>query len=226
MLTRQVMIGLALLILFVSCECLADAPPSISVPRGRPEAIDGTMSPGEWDSAGVKRFSDGSALLLMYSDGYLYLGIRASTPGMIVGNVFVDHGDQIAILHSSAALGTAIYQKEKDSWRQSQRFDWRCRIPDSSEKAVAERDAFLEEEQWVAANARMGSPTELEYQIELKNDTVRLAVNYIRASNPSVKIPWPDGLDDDCIKPTPGGLPEQLHFTPDRWATLDISSRP
>lgn len=196
---------------------------TISVPRGKSPIIDGTMSPGEWDGAVVKSFSDGSELFLMYSDGYLYLGIRAKTSEMIVGNIFIEHGDEIAILHSSAALGTARYQKGMGSWQQTQGFVWRCRSTDNSEAARAERDAFLKEEHWVAANARMGLPNELEFQIEMTNETMRLAVNFLTASNPNVKIPWPPDLNDDCIKPTPGGLPAQFHFSPDKWATLGIS---
>jgi hypothetical protein len=180
------------------------------------------MSPGEWDNARVETFSDGSELFLMYSEGYLYLGIRANTPEMIVGNVFVGRGDEIAILHSSAALGTAIYQKGAGSWHQIQDFVWRCRDTDNSEAAQAEREAFLREEHWVAANAWMGSPNELEYQIELTQEALRLAANFIRASNPNVKIPWPTDLDDDCTSPTPGSMPEQLHFSPERWATIGI----
>jgi hypothetical protein len=130
--------------------------------------------------------------------------------------------ETFSILHSSAALGTALYQKGMGSWQQTQGFVWRCRNTDNSEVAQAERDAFLKEEHWVAANARMGSPNELEYQLEVTNETLRLAVNFIRASNPNVKIPWPNDLDDDCIKPTPGGMPAQFHFSPDRWATIGI----
>lgn len=197
--------------------------PIISVPQGKPLAIDGTISPGEWGSAGVETFSDGSELFLMHYEGYLYLGIRASTPEMIGGNIFIDRGDEIAILHSSAALGTAVYEKGNDGWQRSQEFVWRCRRTDSSETALAERDAFLRGEHWVAANSRMGTPHELEYQIEMTSETLRLAVIFIRASNPELKIPWPNDLDDDSIKPTLDGMPAQLHFEPDRWATIGIS---
>lgn len=220
---RKLSIILALLILLFSSGCRKGSLSSVSVPQGKPRAIDGTMSLGEWDRAGVETFSDGSELLLMHSEGYLYLGIRASTPGMIAANIFIDKGNEIAILHSSAALGTAIYSKEEDGWRQTQAFVWRCRNTGNSEMAEAEREAFLEEEHWVAANSRMGSPNELEYKIEMTNETRRLAAIFIRASNPNVKIPWPKGLDDDCIKPTPGGMPEQLHFSPESWATINVS---
>jgi hypothetical protein len=248
MFTRIVFIVLVLLILILSIGCqedtsssisvAPDAPPSalpteaptslteqptIYVPQGTPLVIDGTLSPGEWDRAVVETFSEGSELLLMYSEGYLYMGIRAKTTEMIVGNVFIDRGDEIAILHSSAALGTALYEKGMGGWQQTQGFVWRCRKMDNSVAAQAERDIFLQDEHWVAANSRMGSPNELEYQIEMTDETLRLAVNFIRASNPNAKIPWPNDLDDDCIKPTPGGMPAQLHFSPDKWVTIGIA---
>jgi hypothetical protein len=57
----------------------------------------------------------------------------------------------------------------------------------------------------------------------MTDETLRLAVSFIRASKPNVKIPWPNDLDDDCIKPTPDSMPAQLHFSPDRWATIGLS---
>ena len=249
MFMRMLFITSTLLILFLSSGCRADYPsptpvPSgmsppvlptdaltptvkqtrVSVPRGKPPVVDGTISPGEWSSAVIETFSDGSELLLVRNEGYLYLGIRANTQEMIVGNIFIEHGDEIVILHSSAALGTAAYQKDADRWQQTRGFVWRCRDTGDSEAAQAERDAFLQEEHWLAANSRMGTPNELEFQIEMANKTQRMAVNFMRASNPNVKIPWPNDLDDDCVRPTPGGMPAQLRFSPHKWATIDISS--
>jgi hypothetical protein len=189
---------------------------AIPVPQGKPPLIDGTISPGEWDNAMIESFSDGSELLLMYSEGYLYLGIRANASDMIVGNVFINHGDEIVILHASAALGAAIYQKETDQWQLTQNFDWCCRGTGDNEAA--------QEERWVGTNSRIGTPNELEFQIEMTNESLRMAANYIKVSEPNVKIPWPNDLDDDCIKPTPGGLPELLYFLPDKWATIGIQS--
>ena len=160
----------------------------------------------------------------MHAGGYLYLGIRASTPGMIAGNVFINRGDEIAILHASAALGTALYQQGEGGWHQIQDFAWRCRSTGQGDAAQAERDAFLQQEGWVAANSRMGTPEELEYRIEIgDDDLLRLAVNFISTSNTDVKIPWPPDLEDDCIQPTPGGLPDIFNFSPEQWGTLEVS---
>jgi hypothetical protein len=201
----------------------AGAPAILSVPGGEPPTIDGTLSPGEWDGAAMDSFADGSELFLMYADGYLYLGIRSVTPEMIAGNVFVDGGEEIRILHASAALGTALYAPGVGGWAQAQAFTWRCRQTGNGEAARAERDAFLGEEDWVAANSRTGTPAELEYQIAVTEETIRLAANILRSSDPEAKTPWPADLDDDCIAPTPGGLPDELHFSPDRWATISLA---
>jgi hypothetical protein len=154
---------------------------------------------------------------------HIYLGIRANTPEMIGANLLIDRGDEIAILDSSATLGAALYRKVADSWQRTQMFVWRCRRTDGGQAALAEREAFLEEEHWVAANARMGSANELEYKVEMTHETLRLAVGFIRASKPDAKTPWPSALDDDRIKPTPGGLPAEMAFSPDKWATIGIS---
>ena len=197
---------------------------TIPVPQGKPLVVDGTLSPGEWANALVEPFPDGSKLFLMHSDGYLYLGIQASTPGMIGANIFIDRGGEIAVLHTSAALGTAVYETENSNWRQSQDFVWRCRRTEDSEAAFTERDAFLQEEHWLAANSRMGTPNELEYQIEMAGERLRLALTFIRASTPDEKNPWPNNLDDDCVKPNSGGLPAQMHFEPNKWATIEASN--
>lgn len=200
------------------------APSILSVPEGEAPTIDGTLSPGEWGGAATDLFADGSEVFLVYRDGYLYLGIRSITPEMIAGNIFVDRGDEIMILHASAALGTALYEGGRDGWEQTQAFVWRCRRTGNGQAALAERDAFLQEEHWVAANSRTGTPGELEVRIAVADETIRLAANILRSSNPNNKTPWPADLDDDCIKPTPGGLPDTLHFSPDKWVTVGLPS--
>ena len=196
---------------------------SILIPLGNPPTLDGTISPGEWEQAAIESFADSSQLLLMQDGEFLYVGIRANETGMIAGNVFIQRGDEIHILHASAALGTAIYQKSEDRWQQIQDFSWRCRNTGNSEAAQTERAKFLTEEGWVAANGLMGTPNELEYQIKIPDGDFRLAAVYIKASPPYEKIPWPPQLIDDTILPTPGGLPDSFYFSPAQWAMLDLS---
>jgi hypothetical protein len=191
-------------------------------PRAAAPVIDGRIEPGEWASAAMESFADGSELLLMSDDNTLYLAIRSATPEMIAANVFLNRGEQIEILHVSAALGTALYKKGALNWQQQKDFTWCCRQVTESEAAAAERVAFLADDHWLAVNSRVGTPNELEYQIELNEGTVHLAISILRSSSPEQKTPWPADLDDDTIKPTPGGLPAELDFRPAEWATVAL----
>jgi formylglycine-generating enzyme required for sulfatase activity len=199
------------------------APDPIMVPVGNLPSIDGVISPGEWEQARIEFFADGSELLLMYTGEYLYLGIRADTPERIAGNILIQQNDEVKILHSSAALGTAIYEQGDAAWQQTQDFAWCCRETNDSDTARAARANFLEQDGWVAANSRTGTPEELEYQIRIMEDTLRLAINILYTSNTDEKIPWPADLGDDSVMPTPGGLPETLNLSPEQWGTLIIS---
>jgi hypothetical protein len=199
------------------------SPPLIVVPIGSPPTIDGTFSPGEWDDAIAENFADGSQLLLLQAGDFIYLGIKANESGTIAANVFIHRGDYIEILHSSAALGTAVYKKSEDGWEQTQGFTWRCQNTGNSETAQAERAEFLKDEGWLASNGLMGTPNELEYQIKIPDQDFRLATVYIKATYPYEKVPWPVKLDDDCIQPASGGLPLVMQFLPAQWATLEFS---
>jgi len=192
----------------------------VNIPNGSPPTLDGTISPEEWNEAKQELFSDGSELLIVHHEGYLYLGIRANTPGMIVGNIFIDQEDQVSILHSSAALGTAIYEKRSDTWEQTQAFSWRCRSTSNSPSAIAEREEFLQQDDWVANNSRIGIPQELEYKIAMPNGSLRLAVTFTRASDISTRIYWPVSLEDDCTKQPQGEYPTIMQFAPSTWMTV------
>ena len=117
----------------------------------------------------------------MDAGGYLYLGIRSATREAFATNIYVEDNDQVRILHASAALGTAIYQQGTDSWEQTRAFDWKCRGSSNSEAAVAARAAYLQDERWVAGISLMGTPNELEYQIELTSTLRRIAVSVARS---------------------------------------------
>ena len=190
------------------------------IPAGMPPTVDGVLSPGEWDAAVVEPMSDGSELLLMHGDGYLYLGVRAATDEMVAANVFLETVGRVRIMHASAALGTANLEEAGDRWERTRAFDWTCRSTSSSDAAVAEREAYLAEEGWMAANSRMGTPNELEYRILAPDDPIVLAVSIMRTSSPDERHTWPVALDDDTTTPTSGGVPDEMLFQPGTWGKV------
>jgi hypothetical protein len=226
MVTKVYRFLMVLLLLTLIAGCGEQKQPSSLIPEISQEnapLIDGTLSPGEWDAARQESFTDGSQLFLLVSGGYLYLGIHVKSPDMITGNVYINHGDEISILHTSAALGTAVYQKSADGWALNRDFTWQCRDLSDSQAAQAERRAFLQQEGWVGSIVYRGNPEELEYQTQLTGDSMRLVVAILKESDPGVRIAWPTNVKDDTLQIFPGDLPANLSFAPDTWAEISIT---
>jgi len=195
----------------------------VAVPPGNPPALDGTLSPGEWDSARREKFSDGSELLLMQNGGYLYLGIRVNLH--TIWSVFLDRGDEIAVLHSSGSLGTAVYKRTESDWQPTRTFAWTLQDKSNSETARQQRELFLEKEGWLASLGTMGKPEEVEFQLAMPQGALRLAVAFPLPPNYGEAALWPAGLDDDVrtIDLLEGDTPGQLRFSPERWAVVMVA---
>jgi formylglycine-generating enzyme required for sulfatase activity len=193
-----------------------------------PPSVDGEIGQDEWARAYQDELSDGGEIYLLHSDNYLYLGIRAAGSGSGVGSLCMVHGDEVAILHSSAALGTAVYERGESGWQQTQDFTWRCRSTSDAPSAQAERDRFLQEEGWLANNGRMGVPGEVEYRIDMPETSLRLAVTYIGPPDFEAVARWPVDLDDDCgnAQMLQGPIPEQARFDPETWVTISPAEGP
>ena len=110
-------------------------------PAGTAPLLDGIMEGNEWAGAYQTHLSDGSDLYLMQDDGFVYVGIAASGADSGVGSLCIAQGGQVKILHSSAALGTAVYEKDGQAWQLIQPFSWRCRGTTDHEADQNERFA-------------------------------------------------------------------------------------
>ncbi len=194
------------------------APPNgltILVPQGNAATMDGTFSPGEWDRALITDLTYGGTMMLMHDDGYLYLGIRSSAMGF--GSICSFENDQISILHSSAGLGTAIYERDAQGWQRIQQFSYCCWGASQSEL-----DDFLQKEAWVSSVGTRGAPEEMEYQIAMEEGSLTLAVVYVDDLSFKSALYWPETLDDDCLGLAliPEDPPERLHISPETWVTI------
>lgn len=192
---------------------------SIDAPHGDAPTIDGELSPGEWDAARTIALDRGE-LLLMQDGVYLYLGIRSESLGL--GSICVYWDDQISILHSSAALGTAEYARSDDGWQKTRDFAWTNRETSNSQQALENRRNHLEREGWLASNGRMGNRNEMEYQIAMTEGEVQLAVTYLLSPDYESTDFWPETLGAGCrdFSPFAGDAPETVDFQPDTWITV------
>lgn len=194
------------------------------VPAGNDALIDGVLAADEWESARQIDLGDESQLFLMHASGYLYIGVR--TKPEPVTSICFDQTDQVSILHSSAAIGTAVYRLGDGTWEQIAGFEWCCRDTTGTDQAREERNTHLQEEGWIASNGRMGNSDEVEFQIMLPGDSIRLAVSSIGAPDYETVISSPGDLADDCSNPEmlTGPIPEQAQFNLEDWVTLIMSA--
>jgi hypothetical protein len=143
--------------------------------------------------------SGGGELLLMHEGGYLYIGIRAKPEP--VTSICIDQGERVSILHSSAAIGTAIYKQGDAVWEMIQGFEWCCRETTDSPQAQESRSEHLELNGWMASNGRMGTPEDVEFKIYMPEGQLRLAVTSIGAPDYEEIAWWPVEMADDCRNP-------------------------
>jgi hypothetical protein len=223
------LVGTFLLMISISlaaCKGPANITPELDldeegIPPINPPTIDGIIDPQEWDAAAVQLFADGSEIYFMVSSSDLYVAIRNIEGGMIAGNVFLEQGDRVFVMHSSAALGTAIYQKEGDDFRKIKDFVWCCRSKIDDETSRSARKDFYDEEGWLGGNSFIGAENELEYLISLDGSSARMAVNFILADGGGEKQVWPVGLEDGVAQPAAGGFPDLIAFALDEWISLE-----
>lgn len=198
------------------------APAGLAIPLAPAPAIDGVLAPEEWNNALRARFSDGSTLLLMQDGDYLYLGVRARVSAVGVVSVCLDRGRDVAVLHSSAALGTAVYELAGEGWDPTRTFSWECRETDDSPAARHARQTFLEREGWLANNGNTGTPGQIEFQIAMPAGALRLGVAYVGPLSEYAPTYWPAGAADDCrsAELVRGDTPVDLRFRPESWMTV------
>jgi hypothetical protein len=193
---------------------------TVRAPRGT-AALDGTISSGEWAGAYVGQLTSGGEVRLMQDGTYLYLAVQRR--GDLVVTVCLDQGDSVAVLHSSAAIGTAEYRRTPSAWSLSRRFTWELRDSTMSAAAQQEREAFLQREGWVATNAYVGVRTDTEFKIAMPSGRLRLAVVPMSVGSGYQEIAWwPSWLADACRSESvlTGYLPGQAQFAPGSWIAV------
>lgn len=193
-----------------------------SVPYPQYPVVDGSLDPEEWQGAQIHIFEDGSQLFLLPTPEHLYLAIVGQGEGMIAGNVFLLEGDRIRVLHTSAALGSVVYEQSGSQWERVKDFAWCCRARIDAESGLAAREDLYRREGWLGANSFLGAANVLEYQILLEAEHPFLAVNFLLADDPDVKQAWPLGLGDGVTWPASEGFPQTMDFQPDTWFDLEL----
>ena len=188
----------------------------LSVPSGEAPTIDGIVSTGGWDGATSTIMTDGTPLHWMYSDETLHVALEGGELGAV--NLAIATGDETWILHSSAALGSALYTREQSSWSLTRGFSWCCR----STTADAGRRALFDEEGWQANIGFAGDTGVVEYDVAVPWLGGLFAVSYqTETSDPAY---WPTDLSSDAEADLVDPWPEVEDFHLDEWYLLETGT--
>lgn len=219
----------------VAAPPLQDAPVGpTSVPRGNAPTLDGVVGADEWrESATVAR--SGAVTLLARREGdTLYLGLKGVGPGITTLGLVSGDGERLFVLHASASLGTAEYQRERKggSWKLVRPFTWAAKLPPGSPEGDAGRAAFRSAEGWLGTLTTMGAG-ESEIAIDVKAGAwaravvpspLRIAVAQLGGA----PLRLPEGSSDEVfgLGLQMGTAPATLASEPTAWLELAWDEEP
>jgi len=185
---------------------------TLLVPHGSIPTIDGTIEPAEWADAAITVMDDGTELLWLHADGSLFVGVLSDTIGAV--NLVVAEDDEVRVLHSSAALGSASYERQDDgAWLLFHGFEWCCR----SEADAEGRALLLTNEGWQASMGFSGVHGQVEYQLILGVGELRVAVSYVYADGSDSVAFWPGDLPAAAREPLHGVRRDSETFDVGTW---------
>lgn len=192
---------------------------SLEVPKGTTITVDGKMNEDEWKDALTQDLKGGGQIRFKHDGEFLQIGLEGGKPGL--SHIYLAEGKDIFVLHSSASLGMAIYQKEDEVWKPIQKFEWKLMGQSSNGEAGL---TYLKTSSWLA-NVASKPTLEREYNIGMKfRDGELFQVAAVYVGNPMSPQFFPTTLADDTLKMELlfGGNPANLRFKKEQWATLKL----
>ena len=217
------LLRLVLVLIFVlTAAASALQAPAARIPPGREPTLDGVMGAEEWrDAATLAR--DGEATLFGKRAGdTLFLGLRGAGAGITTVGLLPEGGSRLCVLHASASLGTAEYERQGDAWTAVRPFAWSSKSPPGTAEGNAERAAFREAEGWLGTLASMGADSEIAIDLGAGRDgRLRCAVGHLGGSPVRIPAGSQDGLFGMTLQM--GTAPETLAADPSQWLELVCS---
>jgi len=204
-----------------------------AVPAAAAPIVDGQVEDAEWAGATRLELTPEGDVFLKHHDGDLYVGIRSSVPA--IAGIALYANERVIILHTSASLGSARYEKQKDTWGLVRGFEWACREGRGAPASAESHAKHVETASWDASTISMGRPGETEFRIgsELLGDQpARLAALSLdmksMARSGGEAAFWPATVSDDARSRDllMGKTPPTLDLTPQGWADAALRAAP
>ena len=191
----------------------------VDVPGGTAPKVDGTVEPGEWD--GAWRSAPGRPAVLLRHDGQdVYLAVTASA--FAVTSVYIVRGNQLRILHASAAIGDSTYERSGARWKVVSGFSTWERYRDAAD-LDARGPTFFAGHQWMGSHMRLGATGDTEMRLAGSLiEGARIAVTYYDPGARKLLLVFPASVAGDVTahEIQAGYNPELLTVDPSDWAIL------
>ncbi len=189
-----------------------------------PEPIipDGRFTESAWERAEVVG-NDAIELSIVRGPDWLGFGLR--TNPLFVATLCVEQGDEVHVLHASAAVGRARYRHDDGMWRLLESFEWALRGTNDDPVEPDARSAYLAREGWVAHTVQTGRPGHTEFLLDTRrfDEPVRVSVSLMMAAEPHPVDGWPVEAGQGCAAhDTVAGPPlGEIVFATDRWIRVE-----
>lgn len=172
------------------------------------------------DQQSPMALTGGGEVTLTRSGEFLDVAVQGPRAGL--ASLCVGDDSRVRILHASAAVGEAIYEKDADRWTLKSGFEWKLRDARTGPPTDEQVKAFLASAGWTANASRAADPRRI-FRIRLTERTRYLGVTFFTTDEPMAVSYWPDTIDDDCraVKVAQGFLPETPRFDPRRWHPIN-----
>ena len=149
--------------------------------------------------------------------------LRVTVTGPRAGLASLCVGDEsrVRILHASAAVGEATYERSGDRWILKAGFDFKLRDTRTGPPSDADRTLYLSTMGWVANASRTGDPVRV-FTVRLSEPIRFVGITFLATDEPMAMSHWPASMDDDCraLKIAQGYLPDSALFRPMSWHRL------
>jgi hypothetical protein len=165
----------------------------------------------------VHELTGGGSLSIRRDGDQLLVSVTGPRAGL--ASLCLGDGSRVRILHASAAIAEAIYEKSGADWTLASGFgQFALRETRTGPPPEADRRAFFDAKGWVA-NASNAGTVAREFTIRVDQRARYLGVAFYATSAPEAVSYWPATMSDDCraVKVAQGFLPATAQFRPDSW---------
>ena len=203
-------------LLLLSTLTLSPASPQ-AIASDWSQQLDGVVNAHELEGAAVHEIPGGE-LFLRRSGQILDVAIRTSP--LSVASLCLAAGNEVHVLHASAALGAVTYRRRDATYVSSENFEWGMREQGMDEQTQSLRQRYFADHGWVASTMRMGTRGQVEMRIDLDRlppGPVHVALG-LMSEDGSVSG-WPRERAGECANQglVSGSPPASLEFSPDNW---------